>query len=164
MHLTLSYFHFEDVETIIKSEMEDIKERNKHLKIAYRHGWDTVREYTLHPLADNTEDANKLRTAIIRASRKRSVSKPYDRKTPSASQVSSYGGSGNRSSFRFRGQVSQPAFTKDSATPVYAPGSCFLCHLPGHFAKQCTYTNRQFAQRFPTPATATRPSGQQPQQ
>jgi hypothetical protein len=41
------------------------------LKIADRHGWDTVNEYLDDPLADNSEDASKLREAIVRAGRKR---------------------------------------------------------------------------------------------
>ena len=60
----------------------EIRQRNKLIKISDRHGWDTIREYTLHPLADDNEDASKLRTAIARVSRKRNVSKPYDRKPP----------------------------------------------------------------------------------
>jgi hypothetical protein len=40
------------------------------LKIADRHGWDTVREYSDDPLADDEEDAVKLRGAISRANRK----------------------------------------------------------------------------------------------
>jgi predicted nucleic acid-binding Zn ribbon protein len=41
----------------------------KILKIADRHGWDTVNEYLDDPLADNNEDASKLRGAIVRVGR-----------------------------------------------------------------------------------------------
>ena len=50
----------EDAEVAIRSELEEIQQRNKLIKIADRHGWDTVREYTFHPLADNNEDAAKI--------------------------------------------------------------------------------------------------------
>ena len=70
--------HFEEAEDVIKSEFGEFKERNKHLKIADRHGWDTVREYTLHPLADDNDDAAKLHIDIARESRKRTAPKPYD--------------------------------------------------------------------------------------
>jgi hypothetical protein len=78
--------------------------RNKLIKIADRHGWDTIREYTLHPLADDNEDASKLRTAITRASRKRNVSKPYDRKSPTQPNQG-YGGFAGRQSSLFRAKV-----------------------------------------------------------
>jgi hypothetical protein len=29
---------------------------------------------------------------------------------------------------------------KDNSATLFAPGSCFLCHLPGHFAKHCPST------------------------
>lgn len=64
---------------IIKKEVTTIKQRNKILKIADRHGWDTVNEYLDDPLADSVEDATKLRATIGRASRKRNTPKPYSR-------------------------------------------------------------------------------------
>ena len=51
-------------------------ERNKIIQIADRHGWDEVNEYSI-PLADDNEDAVKLRAAINMATRKRA--KPYER-------------------------------------------------------------------------------------
>ena len=144
--------HFDEAEDVIKSELGEFKERNKHLKIADRHGWDTVREYTLHPLADDNEDAAKLRTAIARASRKRTAPKPYDRRRASATNQG-YSGFVNPQPPLFR-----PRFpAKDTTANIFAPGSCFTCHLPGHFAKHCPYTNRQFIPRIPAPAaTATK--------
>jgi hypothetical protein len=136
--------HNEDTEDVVKSEISEIRQRNKLIKIADRHGWDTVREYTLHPLADDNEDATKLRTAIARASRKRNVSKPYDRKLP-IQPNQGYGGFAGRQNFPFRAKV-QP---KDNSATIFASGSCFLCHLPGHFAKHCPYNSRQFATRAP---------------
>lgn len=72
----------EYAEVAIRSELEEIQQRNKLIKIADRHGWDTVREYTLHPLADNNEDAAKIRSAIARVSRKGWSAKPYERRSP----------------------------------------------------------------------------------
>jgi hypothetical protein len=48
-----------------------LRHRNKILRIADKHGWDTVKEYTDSDLADNAEDATKLRGAIFRAAKKR---------------------------------------------------------------------------------------------
>jgi hypothetical protein len=40
------------------------RQRNKILKIADRHGWDTANEYLDDPLADNNEDTFKLRGEV----------------------------------------------------------------------------------------------------
>ncbi|CAG2231652.1 unnamed protein product [Mytilus edulis] len=88
-----------EVSEIISQEKEIIRKRNKILKIADKHGWDTVKEYLDSPLADNKEDASDLRAAISRASRKRS-SKPYSK--PESSNSGSGKGEFNSRSF-FRG-------------------------------------------------------------
>lgn len=129
--------HNEDAEDVVKSEISEIRQGNKLIKIADCHGWDTVREYTLHPVADDNEDATKLCTASVRASRKRNVSKPYDRKLPTQPNQG-YGGFAGRQNSLFRAKV-QP---KDNSATIFAPGSCFLCHLTGHFAQHCPYNSR----------------------
>jgi len=116
---------FDYVEYIIKSELVEYTQRNKVIKIADRHGWDVVKEYTIHPLADDNDDAVKLRAAINRVTRRRSM--PYDR----AYQPNQPG----RSSFRR--QYEQTTTKTGSQQPTFQPGSCFECHLPGHFARQC---------------------------
>jgi hypothetical protein len=64
------------IKDIAQNEALEIRKRNKLLKIADKHGWDTVREYDADPLADNDDDASKLRGAIARANRSRRYS-PY---------------------------------------------------------------------------------------
>ncbi|KAH3709711.1 hypothetical protein DPMN_069174 [Dreissena polymorpha] len=51
----------------IRSEVQALLQCKKLLKIADKHGWDTVRKYNEHPLADNDIDAAKLCSAIARA-------------------------------------------------------------------------------------------------
>ena len=51
---------YDSAEDVIKSEISQIGQRNKIIKIADRHGWDVVKEYTIHPLADDNDDAAKL--------------------------------------------------------------------------------------------------------
>jgi hypothetical protein len=55
---------FEAAELIIKSELNEITRRNKIIKIADRHGWDVVKEYYIPHLADDNEDAVKLRMKL----------------------------------------------------------------------------------------------------
>ncbi|CAG2190846.1 unnamed protein product [Mytilus edulis] len=71
-----------EVSEIISQEKEIIRKRNKILKIADKHGWDTVKEYLDSPLADNKEDANDLRAAISRASRKEVPSRTVNQNLP----------------------------------------------------------------------------------
>ena len=54
---------------VISEEKELLNERNKILKTADRHGWDTVKEYLDSPLAYNKDDANDLGSAIARTAR-----------------------------------------------------------------------------------------------
>lgn len=65
-------------EAIIDKEIAELRQRNKILKIADRHGWDTVNEYLDDPLADNNDDTIKLRGAVNCDVRKRNYrGKPY---------------------------------------------------------------------------------------
>ncbi|CAC5392271.1 unnamed protein product [Mytilus coruscus] len=77
-----SYIKFNSLDAasrLISEEKETLRKRNKILKIADKHGWDTVQEYLDSPLADNKDDAVNLRSAIARANSRRRNSKPYDR-------------------------------------------------------------------------------------
>jgi hypothetical protein len=62
MHGLSVYHLFED---IIKSEISQIGQRNKIIKIADRHGWDVVKEYTIHPLVEDNDDAVKPITFCV---------------------------------------------------------------------------------------------------
>ncbi|CAC5361265.1 unnamed protein product [Mytilus coruscus] len=76
-----SYIKFNSLDAasrLISEEKETLRKRNKILKIADKHGWDTVQEYLDSPLADNKDDAVNLRSAIARANSRRRNSKPYD--------------------------------------------------------------------------------------
>ena len=46
-----------DIGVVIKAEIDTLNQRNNILKIADRHGWDTVHEYLDDPLADGVEVA-----------------------------------------------------------------------------------------------------------
>ncbi|CAC5361581.1 unnamed protein product [Mytilus coruscus] len=67
----LSRGSVEEVFELIDSEKNALTPRNKLLRIADRHGWGTVEEYSDSDITDNSEDASKLRAAIFRASKKR---------------------------------------------------------------------------------------------
>ena len=98
---SLEFGSLEKVKTIISEESKLLKDRNKKLKIADTHGWDTVKEYDTGPLADNSDDANKLRTAINRA-RYASKFKPYVSSTQGSRSSVSTGSTGQRFPSKFQ--------------------------------------------------------------
>ncbi|XP_062612933.1 uncharacterized protein LOC134274689 [Saccostrea cucullata] len=159
IELLLKSENKEDIESVIKSEIATINQRNKILKIADRHGWDTVQEYLDDPLADNGEDATKLRSAVIRASRKRThFNKPYSR-------GASRGGFNPRAFFRgFSQNFGQRTdmYTQNTAQNAtqYNDGLCFYCKRPGHIAKFCPFKPILSRGKPNTPATATSTSAE----
>ena len=56
-----------DLEGISQEITEDTKlllERNKHLLLADKYGWDTVECYTAEPLASSSEDEKRIKCAL----------------------------------------------------------------------------------------------------
>ncbi|XP_060592864.1 uncharacterized protein LOC132747484 [Ruditapes philippinarum] len=126
----------------VDKEIDSLKQRNKILKIADKHGWDTVREYTDSPLADDSEDASNLRAAISRAMRSRRY-QPYQRSsTASAAPQQKTQGLFRR--FQGDNETNMSSrFGPGQPLPArFGVGPCFACHLYGHFAKQCPYVQR----------------------
>ena len=116
------------------------------MKIADTHGWDTVKEYDSDPLADDSEDASRLRTAINRARYNRRF-KPYD---PSiqGSRASVGMGSAGPSFSKLQlfpepqltfGAPVQGAQGRYSGTPQQSNQNviCYASHLTWHYARDC---------------------------
>lgn len=121
--------------------LELINERNKLLKIADSHGWDTVNQYVADPLAANEQDDRKLRKAIKDAEKAREKAK-------------------SEKEAKSRRFARAKAFTKESALsparlgpPVMGNNqrivlptvdkktsrlNCFRCGKPGHMIRDCT--------------------------
>ena len=122
----ISQCKFDDTRALINSELDTLRQRNKILKIADRHGWDTVNEYLDDPLADNNEDASKLRGVIVRAGRKR--------KRPGFQNSSGF----NPKNF-FRGFGQASTVKNQFNTPNSSNLACFYCKRLGHFARECPF-------------------------
>lgn len=161
--------NFEAAQGLIKEERQKFVNRNKLLKIADTHGWDTVKEYSVDPLADDNEDASKLRAAINRARISRR-SKPYFTplqgfRPPFNSSQASVQFSRNVQPFlaapaRAGGPL-QAENAGDNSTRFSQGPTCFSCHLPGHFSRDCPYRYRQvlpqqqFCNQQPAASTAS---------
>ncbi|CAG2256305.1 unnamed protein product [Mytilus edulis] len=140
-----------DLQSIVKTELDTLNQRNKILKIADRHEWDTVREYLDDPLADSVEDASKLRTAVFRANSKRTANKPYSR-------GGGRGGFNARDFFRGFSKESGPRndnYNQQNSQQQYNDGLCFYCKRPGHTARFYPYKAHTFSSTKSAPATIT---------
>jgi hypothetical protein len=115
---------------LLTEEREILRKRNEILKIADKHGWDTVQEYLDSHLADDKDDA-------ARATTKRR-SKPYDRTAERANisdKFASRGGAKFNARNFFRG-FSQ--FNGDgSRGQQQFVGKCFYCNGQGRYARFC---------------------------
>ena len=148
--------NLETFKYVLAKEKQEIKDRNKILKIADSHGWDTVREYSADPLADNNEDASKLRSAINRARYARKF-KPYDFKTQGFNSSSALGAAPSRFPAGFQLfpepqarfgaplQTTQTRYSWRNPQPnqLNTQPICFSCHLRGHIANECPFRYRQ---------------------
>ncbi|CAG2235578.1 unnamed protein product [Mytilus edulis] len=129
---------------LISEEKETLRKRNKILKIADKHGWDTVNEYLDSPLADDKDDAANLRSAITRANSRRRNYKPYDRpvekSTNGYSRADNNGTKFNTKEF-FRGfsQFNANDGNRGKPNSNFQSAVCYYCNQPGHFARACPF-------------------------
>ena len=114
-------------------------QRNKHILLAEKYGWDTVKCYTAEPLASNSEDEQKIKRAIkeskaLRNEKKASSSCPRVWKpVPSQRQGPSWTNSNPR-------QVE----LYNSATKAADLTQCFCCRKRGHIARECRSANARY--------------------
>jgi hypothetical protein len=119
--------------------------RNKLLLIVDKHGCTTVKEYVHSDIANNSEDASKLRSAISRASAKNRWFTPYD-KNLKFGKMGAFDGFSARQLFRganaFQSKRQDYAPRTSYSKPFNTPPECFYCHLPGHVARFCPFSNQ----------------------
>ena len=64
MHRALELEDRSEVAKEIQQGKSLILERNKHLLLADKYGWDTVECYTAEPLASDSEDEKRIKRAL----------------------------------------------------------------------------------------------------
>ena len=119
-------------------------ERNKHILLAEKYGWDTVACYTGDLLANDSDDEKKIRKAV-----KESKQLREEKKRVASSKVLKAKGVIPRASDRRvileRGNVSYatPLVAAKQSQPRDGRSVCFRCFEPGHFTRECHAVNVQ---------------------
>ena len=114
---------------------DKLLERNKHILLAEKYGWDTVSCYTAEPLASDSNDEKRIRKAIKESKQLRD-----EKKRSTAAKSKPKGGVPRQFSER-RVILERPV----ASTPVAGKfqssrdgcSTCFRCFRPGHFARDC---------------------------
>ena len=121
---------------VLNEGKELLVERNKHIKLAEKYGWETVDCYIEEPLASDSEDDKKIRRAVKESKalkeqkRKipRTVVKPQAVQARLGVQVSSQR---NLNEVNFRHSDKRQVLSPSSEN------SCFRCGRKGHIARFC---------------------------
>lgn len=110
---------------------DKLLERNKHILLAEKYGWDTVSCYT----ASDSDDEKRIRKAIKESKQLR------DEKKRSAATKSKPKGGVPRQFSERRVILERPVASTPMAGKVQSSregrSTCFRCFRPGHFARDC---------------------------
>ena len=110
-------------------------ERNKHILLVEKYGWDTVACYTAEPLATDSDNEKRIRKAVKESKQLR------DEKKRSATAKQKAKGGVPRQFTQRRVFVNRPATTPPAAGKFPSSrdvrATCFRCFRQGHFARDC---------------------------
>ena len=110
-------------------------QRNKHILLAEKYGWDTVACYTAEPLATDSDDEKRIRKAVKECKQLR------DEKKRSATAKQKAKGGVPRQFTERRVFFDRPAATPPVAGKFHSSrevrATCFRCFRQGHFARDC---------------------------
>ena len=141
----------------LKAALDDIKVRNKHIKLADKNeSWKVVEEYKAEELADNAEDEKRIKAAVKSVAAKKPINKgskkgqfrsaPYH--FPSGSRRSDTYHPNMDSNFRgytqqnrYQFAISRPGSSRRIPKPT---DICFRCGDKGHWQSACPSQYRNF--------------------
>lgn len=111
-------------------------ERNKHICLADKYGWDTVECYTAEPLASDSSDEKRIKKAIketkqLREEKRKTLTAKWKtKKLPQRDERP-------RRVVLEKSNGSFPAGKSSNYPSRDSPQTCFRCFRTGHFAREC---------------------------
>ena len=122
-----------------------LEERNKHILLAEKYGWDMVHCYTAEPLASDSEDEKRIRKAIkegkhLKGEKKAEALRFKPKKQTRPTERQSFGA---ESRF-YSGQGTKAGKFQSQSSRDQQALTCFRCFRPGHIARECRSANSRF--------------------
>lgn len=130
-----------EARTYAEKGLSILSERQKLIKIADKHGWDTVNNYVSDPLAKDEADDKKLRKAVKEAEKSREKTK-REKEAKSRRSARSRLFTSNQSPFSSNRLGPLPSETSSRVVlpndgKKYSQPRCFKCSKIGHMARDC---------------------------
>lgn len=122
---------------ILTEGIDFIDKRQKVIKIADCHGWDTVNAYLSDELADDSEDDKRLSKAVRHAEYKRREKERLNRKKRNSARGRYNFRSSSSATVSTQDPVTKPMFQRSTTrfSPLYQ--TCWSCGQSGHRQYQC---------------------------
>ena len=112
-------------------------QRNKHIKLAEKYGWETVDCYVEEPLASDSDDEKKIRRAIKESKAMKEEKRKSARTVIKPQSVQSRLGPPTSSQRNLNDVNFRQSLSKRPGAPPSSDSTCFRCGRRGHVARVC---------------------------
>ena len=134
--------------SIISKELNEgkklLSQRNKHILLAEKYGWDTVQCYTAEPLASDSEDEKKIKKAIKEGNRLKNEKARQRSRRQFRPNDKNYKAQPINQATRATKYASQPTPSRYWRDTRDTRVTCFRCSKPGHISRECRSANSRF--------------------